>query len=63
MYCYYFDSERNTIRVELYTKCGCIGVRLSTLAEVLAPWRALTELLATLAEPYTPIDTVVAYTR
>jgi len=43
------------MRVKLYTKCGCVGVRLSTLAKVLAPWRALTELSATLAEPYAPV--------
>jgi len=54
MYCCYIDSERDMIRVELCTKWGYVGVRLLTLAEVLAPWRALTELLVTLAEPYAP---------
>jgi hypothetical protein len=42
------------IRVKLCTKWSCVGVKISTLAEVLVPWRALTELSATQAELYAP---------
>jgi len=38
--------------VELSTKWSSVGVRISTLPEVLAPWQAPTELSATLAELY-----------
>ena len=40
------------MRVQLYAKWSYVGVKISTLAEVLVPWRALTELSATLAELY-----------
>ena len=51
-YNYIINFKRNTIRVKLWIKWGYVGVRISTPAEVLAPWRAPTELSATPAELY-----------